>query len=421
MLNSFSILYRNRCIGFGYDSRRPFRGDEMFQRRLFGVFLVLFTSLSQAQTLAPPIPERVVIHSKILNEDRALWIRMPAAAQGKKDKYPVAYLLDGGANVNEFGSTMDFLSDNNVMPPFIVVGIINTDRVRDLTPSRADVKNDDGTVDTYPTSGGADRFIDFIQKELAPEIDKRYDTQPYHLVVGHSLGGLFAIHALMNRPEFFQGCIATSPSLWWDDFTTLHKAEKFFPQQKDFKHSLFFVLGNEPGDMMKGFEGLQKVIAANRPARFSAASEHYKTEQHRTTELLGHYNGLRFIFTGWPPPRDPDTDRLTLGLEGLEKHYRDLSDRFGFPVSAEKGINSLGYSLLGNKKTEEALAAFQRNAELYPDSANVYDSLADAQEAAGKKDLAIQNVRKAVDLGTKHGDPELAAFKRHLQKLEAKK
>jgi tetratricopeptide (TPR) repeat protein len=118
-------------------------------------------------------------------------------------------------------------------------------------------------------------------------------------------------------------------------------------------------------------------------------------------------------------PRDEKTDLRVGGLEGVEQHFRELSDRFGYKVSAEREINGLGYNLLGAKKLDEALAAFKRNAELYPQSANTYDSLADGFEAAGKPDLAVPNVEKAVEVATQNGDPLLPAFKRHLDRLVA--
>ena len=391
----------------------------MLLRRCFSLVLVFLAPLALTQDLAPPVPQRLVVHSKVLNEDRTVWVRMPSAAQGSKQRYAVAYLTDGGPNVNEMGSTVDFLADTNLMPPLILVGITNTDRVRDLTPTRADVKDSDGSVESYPTSGGADKFLDFIQTELVPEVEKRYPTEPYRIIVGHSLGGLFAIHALMNRPALFQACIATSPSLWWDDFHTLRQAEAFFPKQKEFRKSLFFALAHEEGPMSEGFERLQKAFSANRPAGLVVASAHYDDEIHQSTELRGHYAGLRTIFAQWRPPLDPRTRRPVGGLAGVEEHYRALSERFWFHVSAERAINSLGYSLLGDKDVTGALAAFERNVRLYPDSANVYDSLADALEAAGKPDLALENVRKAVALGTQGRDPELPAYQRHLDRLLA--
>ena len=383
------------------------------------LFACIVSTASSAQIAAPPAPQRLVVHSNVLNEDREIWVRMPATAQGKKESYAVVYMTDAGPNINEIGSSIDFLADAGFMPPLIVVAIANTDRVRDLTPTHADIKHSDGTVETFPTSGGADKFLDFIQTELVPEIEKRYTTHPYRIVVGHSLGGLFAIHALINRSELFNACIATSPSLWWDNFRTVRQAQDFFAKQKEFKKTLFFALGNEGGDMTEGFEQLQKILSANRPAGFVVKSGRYNEEAHTSTELLGHYSGLRTIFAGWPMPRDEKTGARIGGLEGVEQHYRELSDRFGFKVSAERDINGLGYSLLGGKKIDEALAVFERNVELYPQSANTYDSLADAFEAAGKPDLARENVEKAVEVATKAGDPLLPAFRKHLERLVA--
>src|SRR5882672_7582360 len=130
-----------------------------FSMRLRAVptFLVVcFASIvSIAQNLAPPAPERITIHSTVLNEDRAILVRMPAAAQGKKDRYPVLYLADGDGHINEVGAIIDFLVSNGRCAPLIVVGIPNTDRTRDLTPTRADLKNPQGVVfQTLPTSGG---------------------------------------------------------------------------------------------------------------------------------------------------------------------------------------------------------------------------------------------------------------------------
>ncbi len=390
-------------------------------RRAFYYFLFscIISIASFAQDLAPPVPQRLVAHSNVLNEDRVIWVRMPAAAQGKKESYPVLYMTDGGTNVNEIGSTIDFLADTNFMPPLIVVGITNTDRARDLTPSHAGVKHSDGTVDPVPTSGGADKFLDFIQTELVPEIEKRYPTQPYRILTGHSLGGLFVVHALIARPDLFNAYIASSPSLWWDDFRVLHQAQEFFLKQKEFKKTLFFSLGNESGHMSEGFEQLQKTLGANPPKGFVVASAHYREENHNSTELLSHYAALRAIFAGWQVPRDPKTDLQIGGLSGIEQHYRALSERFGFKVSAEQAINAFGHARLGAKKIDEAMAAFQRNVELYPQSANVYDSLADGLEAQGRPDLALQNIQKAVDVATQTGDPLLPEFKKHLERLVA--
>ena len=392
--------------------------------RAVSVFLLicLASFVSLAQNLAPPAPERIVIHSNVLNEDRPILVRMPTQGPGARNKYPVLYLTDGDGHINEVGGIVDFLVAHNRCSPLIIVGIPNTDRNRDLTPTHADEKGLDGAVTQVPTSGGADKFLQFIQTELFPEIDKRYPTAAYRIFAGHSFGGLFAIHALITHTDMFNAYIALSPSLQWDDGATLHQAQQFFARTKELHKTLFFSLANEgntPNPMGQNFEAFQKVFATSTPKGFIVRSERYPDEDHGSTTLLAHYAGLRLVFDGWVMPFDLKTGQYEGGLKGVEQHYRELSERFGFPVSAEVTINRLGYNLLAGKKTDDAIAAFERNVELYPASANVYDSLGDGLEGAGKLDQARQNVEKAVEMGTKNSDPRLPSFKQHLERLVA--
>ncbi|TFH66787.1 MAG: alpha/beta hydrolase [Gemmatimonadales bacterium] len=95
----------------------------------------------------------------------------------------------------------------------IVVAIPNTgDRTRDLTPASETEHAGTG----FPTAGGADRFLGFLADELIPHIDSTYRTETFRVLVGHSIGGLFATHALLTRPDLFRGYVAISPILWWN-------------------------------------------------------------------------------------------------------------------------------------------------------------------------------------------------------------
>jgi hypothetical protein len=304
------------------------------------------------------------------------------------------------------------------MPPLIVVGIANTDRIRDLTPTHTS-ENDPSGQAISPTSGGGDRFFNFIQSELMPEIEKRYRTVPYKIFVGHSLGGLIAIHILTSRPEMFDAYIAVSPSLWWDRQHTLHQAQNFFAAHEELDKAFFFSLGGEGPDMQDGFDQLDKSLTAKHPNGFRWKSARFPDETHVSTVLRAHYAGLRTIFSDWQMPSD-DKGTPIGGMSGIEQHYRDLSKRYRYTVSVpENVINLFGYQMLGDKKTDEAIAAFQRNVQLYPGSANVYDSLADGYESGGKFDLALQNCEKAVELGTRTNDRNLGPFKDHLKRVTA--
>jgi uncharacterized protein len=229
-----------------------------------------------------------------------------------------------------------------------------------------------------------------------------------------------AIHILTSRPQMFQAYLAVSPSLWWDKQHTLHQAQAFFAAHDELDETLFFSLGNEGPQMRDGFEELKKSLTAKAPKDFRWASEQFSDENHGSTVLRAHYAGLRSIFSDWEMPRD-ETGAPVGGMNGIEQHFRALSQRYGYTVPVpENVVNNFGYRLLGDKKFVEAIAVFQHNVELYPGSANVYDSLADGYEGAGKLELALQNCQKAVEVGTKTNDRNLGQFKDHLKRVTDK-
>jgi Tfp pilus assembly protein PilF len=80
-------------------------------------------------------------------------------------------------------------------------------------------------------------------------------------------------------------------------------------------------------------------------------------------------------------------------------------------------MNSLGYQLMGNGRMDEAISVFKTNVERYPNSANVYDSLAEAYEKSGKIDLAKPNYEKAVQLGQQNKDPNLQIYQTNFDRV----
>ena len=93
--------------------------------------------------------------------------------------------------------------------------------------------------------------------------------------------------------------------------------------------------------------------------------------------------------------------------------YRDLWQNHRAEYDfAEPRLNELGYTLLRRDRTVDAIAIFKLNVEEYPKSGNVYDSLAEAYEKSGQKDLAVANYRKSLEIDPKnqHGQERLKAL-----------
>lgn len=107
---------------------------------------------------------------------------------------------------------------------------------------------------------------------------------------------------------------------------------------------------------------------------------------------------------------------VTRGIEAALAQYAELkrTEPTGYDFS-EPVLNELGYLLLGKNRAKDAIAVFKLNVEQYPQSGNVYDSLADAYEHDGQKVLAIANYRKSVEL-----DPNNQHGKDKLKELEGK-
>ena len=368
------------------------------------VLLVLFSSSAFAQYGGPT---KLTIKSAVLGEDRVILVRTPPGYATNNLKYPVMYMTDGDAHIGHTSSTIDFLVRSGRISDMILVGIPNTDRTRDLTPAKGTGPN----AAQFPTAGGADNFLKFIETELIPEIEKTYRVQPYRILAGHSFGGLFTVHALITRPELFNSYVAVSPSLQWADEATLKRAEEFFKTRKELHATLYTSLGNEPGDIGKDFVAFKELLSKTQIKGFEWQAEQMMDEDHGSVVLRSHYFGLRKVYDGWQMPRDPATGAVAGGLKAADAHYKWLSEKFGYAIPTPEGlINQIGYQFLGGNNPEEAIATFKANVERYPNSANVYDSLGEAYERTGHLDWAAPQYEKAQALGKQNSDPNAAVF-----------
>jgi uncharacterized protein len=382
-------------------------------------FLLSLSSATVAQLPVGTVT-RVTLKSAVLGEDRIVLVRTPVGYETNKLRYPVLYMTDGDGHMGHTASTIEFLLRNDRMSDLIVVGITNTDRTRDLTPAKSTNKNAAGEVQ-FPTAGGADNFLKFIETELIPHVEKQYRVQPYRILAGHSFGGLFTIHTMITRPGVFNSYVAVSPSLQWADSEALKRAETFLKNQKQLKATLYVSLGNEPREIGDSFQSFREMLGKTTIKDFEWQADHLTDEDHGSVVLRSHYSGLRKIFEGWQVPTDPESGAAVGGLKGADEHYKKLSDKFGFAIPVpENFINQLGYQLLFNNKTDEAIATFKLNTERYPQSANVYDSLAEAYERSGKIELAEPLYDTARVLGEQNNDPNTGVYKTNYERVHAK-
>ncbi|HEX8154791.1 MAG TPA: alpha/beta hydrolase-fold protein [Thermoanaerobaculia bacterium] len=360
-------------------------------------------------------PETVTIDSKVLGEKRNVLVRVPPTYRNGARAYPVLYLTDGESQFAHTVATADFLVRNGRMPEVIVVGVPNTRRTRDLTPTRV---AETPELAGLGENGGGDRFLDFFEKELIPLVESRYRTQPFRVFAGHSFGGLFALHALFTRPNLFNATIAVSPTLTWDNRHIARLADRFFADKIARRATTLVVtVGNEGEVSSQAWDDFKLLVGRRAPKNWETQFTYFPDDDHGSVVLPSHFAGLKKVFAPWTFIADRQADPVR-ELARAKEQFANLSTRLGTSVTVpEPTLNFLGYLLLQKNRTDDAIDVFRQAVALYPRSANAHDSLGEAYEKAGNRLAAHENYDRAVQLGTESGDPNLEIYRRNASRV----
>jgi len=323
-------------------------------------------------------------------------------------RYPVLYLLDGDAHFHSVTGVVQFLgtgvNGTFVVPEMLVVGIPNTDRTRDLTPTHVDRDPSGKPAPGYKTSGGMPAFLRFLKSELIPHIDSAYRTTPYRVFVGHSLGGIAAIDALYTMPETFSAYVAIDPSLWWDNRVLLRQAKAFFSRPGLANKALYVGQANtinpEDTTLNVHFNSIiqfNSILGSFNTSGLRYAYKYYPDDSHGSVPLMAEYDALRFIFASY-------NVQLARGLARpgwLAEHFNGLSATFGYPVSPpEDLVDYLGHAELPRDATK-AIELFQMNADNYPRSWHAWSALGDAWQARGDSKKAVAAWERSLALNVR--------------------
>lgn len=363
-------------------------------------FLLPYAAAAQIDSLPAHNQRAVLIHSKVMAEDRTLWIHLPDSyATTPLNTYPVLYVLDAGNQFNHAVEAVSFLSgyDRNRMPEMIVVGITNVDRGRDFTPVYLNTAN--GTMDSVKaaTNAGAGGFLRYLANEVVPFVDSRYRTQPYRILAGHSLSGLFALYVKEQMPNLFPAMILTSPAINGVNDRLLSNLQSFIKPAHPHNGKLFIAIGNENTQKV---DSLTSGLKRYAPTWLNWAYQKYDDENHFSVPYKSLFDGLKFIYKNWFIDYYGNT---AITYRDITQHFKILSDEFGYHINpTEDFVNNCGYNQLNSGRTENAVALFIENVKTHPNSYNAYDSLGEAYLKSGNTALAILNYKKSVELNPHH-------------------
>jgi predicted alpha/beta superfamily hydrolase len=353
------------------------------------------------------IGEKHHLFSEVLNEDREYWVYLPdnyADSSLGKAHYPVVYLLDGDFYFYAHVAMQKNLAKGlyQYMPETIIVGIMNTDRSRDLTPTQSQLVHQGKVI--YQSSGGAAAFHRFLTGELRNRIDSSYRTNGYNILVGHSFGGLFAIYSLLNFPGTFQSIVSHDPSLWWDNQLLLKQADERWEGLPLEGVNLYVSLAHEKaseGDRFRHAQSIQefclKHLGETAGNGLRAKWEYFANEDHGTICFPASFQAMKFLFEGicLPVKQVPYQPQLVADT------FESLSQKLGFRfIPGEKQLDDLAAYCLSVEQNKSAEILLQANVRNHPGSARALLKLGDYFMLMNEERQAREYWQKALDIGT---------------------
>jgi len=262
-----------------------------------------------------------LVESAITGRTYQVSVRLPRTYDTSNETYPVLYAVD------DFGMVVEIarlLPNEELIPELIIVGIgypvghfvdAAGARALELTPSvfkaweenRAVVLSENPDLPALEGSGGAPEFLSFLRQELIPLIETEYRVDPEdRALYGHSLGGLFAFHALLNNSGTFHKFIVASPSLWWDSGVTFEHEATFAESNHALPARAFFSVGlleddvaHEPtgwGLMITNLRKLVDVLEQREYDGFVWDVHFFEDETHGSVIPATISRGLRYIY-----------------------------------------------------------------------------------------------------------------------------
>lgn len=240
------------------------------------------------------VGETFTIESRALGETRRINVyRPPAWGEPPEAPRPVLYMPDGGM-AEDFLHVAGLLQvsvGNGTVRPFILVGIENTQRRRDLTGPTASAED----RKIAPVVGGSAAFRTFLRDELMPVVNARYRTTGETAVMGESLAGLFVVETFFVEPGLFDSYIAFDPSLWWNGGALLRVAAWRLQGIGGTPQALYLASSGEP-ELARLTGLLAEALRRHAPAALTWHHEPMPGETHATIYHPAALLALRRLF-----------------------------------------------------------------------------------------------------------------------------
>jgi predicted alpha/beta superfamily hydrolase len=213
--------------------------------------------------------DTIIINSSVLNETRTILIFKPSGLE-LNDTVDFVYLLDGEFSTSRYCK----IACEQFEKPIIGVGIVNTNRNRDMLPVKESCK-----------------FLNFIVKELITEIENGFMVDQ-RILFGHSFAGGFTLYAMIEKSGLFDKYIASSPTpiMNYVDSAIYKQLDKNLGKRIKFYYSY----GSNDMKQVKKWGRILSYNLANLDLSFiDWKNEIFEGQNHNTCDVISLINGLK--------------------------------------------------------------------------------------------------------------------------------
>ena len=317
-------------------------------------------------------------------------------------------MLDGEWNFELVASYLDYMFDNDAFPEMIVTGVQNVNRNRDYVP-REDA--------SFRDTGKADDFLEFVKEDWVDFIDYDYSSSQKRVLVGHSFGGVFTLHALFKEPELFDAYIALGSSAWIADRVLFEEADAFFADASGADAFVYMAVGEgDGGPTLPSSTDLAHLFEENAPESMDWTFDITPKTDHFKNFVSGMHDGFMALFPAWGFEGEVKALAEQAGAAGVKVWFAEKENALGFrfkPAWFDMGVTAIGLSRNGNG--EAALALMKALRRHYPENAHVANFSATVYSNLQRFERAESEYIRAIAIARERGLHPNAI---HIEQLE---
>lgn len=290
---------------------------------LSGCALFLGSTLALAEPItAQERTDTLSVYSKILDEEREIYVLAPEDFDPGAGGYTTVYVLDGEWSFPMVSSYIDYLSRWKRIPNLLVTGIRNVDRNRDYIFAEDH---------SFPGTGGANQFRRFVSEEWVPLIEENYNGNGTRILIGHSFGGSFALYSMMTDPGLFDAYIAIGSSTWVAQRGLFEVAEEFLGQP--LQDEIFLYMGvaeADGGATVPDGMAFAELFEQAPNEKIEWYFEVVKETNHFTAVMPALFSAIEKLYPAWGMDKEVEEIALTQGFEGLNTWFEEKEAELGF-------------------------------------------------------------------------------------------